>query len=179
MKKSLACLKDSMNDLSNTYTTALLAYVFTLAGDVETRAHLLEYLDKVAEKQGEGASCRNPSIPRHQKCSLRRVSVSVCVRLSGSFIYWTQKSTETSASLSVEISSYVLLAQISASPTSEELAYAFSIVRWLTEQQTYYGGFSSTQVVNSHRVYIKASVRSAQVVIAHDCNNVQSSVYCV
>uniref|UniRef100_A0A3P9CV66 Alpha-2-macroglobulin-like protein 1 n=1 Tax=Maylandia zebra TaxID=106582 RepID=A0A3P9CV66_9CICH len=114
VKKSLACLKDSMNDLSNTYTTALLAYVFTLAGDVETRAHLLEYLDKVAEKQG-------------------------------SFIYWTQKSTETSASLSVEISSYVLLAQISASPTSEELAYAFSIVRWLTEQQTYYGGFSSTQ----------------------------------
>uniref|UniRef100_A0A3P8QBB8 Alpha-2-macroglobulin bait region domain-containing protein n=1 Tax=Astatotilapia calliptera TaxID=8154 RepID=A0A3P8QBB8_ASTCA len=103
VKKSLACLKDSMNDLSNTYTTALLAYVFTLAGDVETRAHLLEYLDKVAEKQ------------------------------------------ETSASLSVEISSYVLLAQISASPTSEELAYAFSIVRWLTEQQTYYGGFSSTQ----------------------------------
>uniref|UniRef100_A0AAX7VM46 Alpha-2-macroglobulin domain-containing protein n=1 Tax=Astatotilapia calliptera TaxID=8154 RepID=A0AAX7VM46_ASTCA len=138
VKKSLACLKDSMNDLSNTYTTALLAYVFTLAGDVETRAHLLEYLDKVAEN----------------------------------FIYWTQKSTETSASLSVEISSYVLLAQISASPTSEELAYAFSIVRWLTEQQTYYGGFSSTQVVNSHRVYIKASVRSAQVVIAHDCNNV-------
>uniref|UniRef100_A0AAX7U1A9 Alpha-2-macroglobulin n=1 Tax=Astatotilapia calliptera TaxID=8154 RepID=A0AAX7U1A9_ASTCA len=115
VKKSLACLKDSMNDLSNTYTTALLAYVFTLAGDVETRAHLLEYLDKVAEKQGEGASCRNPSIP------------------------------QTSASLSVEISSYVLLAQISASPTSEELAYAFSIVRWLTEQQTYYGGFSSTQ----------------------------------
>ncbi|XP_005937451.1 alpha-2-macroglobulin-like protein 1 [Haplochromis burtoni] len=114
VKKSLACLKDSMNDLSNTYTTALLAYVFTLAGDVETRAHLLEYLDKVAVKQG-------------------------------SFIYWTQKSTETSASLSVEISSYVLLAQISASPTSEELAYAFSIVRWLTEQQNYYGGFSSTQ----------------------------------
>uniref|UniRef100_A0A3Q3CXW5 Alpha-2-macroglobulin bait region domain-containing protein n=1 Tax=Haplochromis burtoni TaxID=8153 RepID=A0A3Q3CXW5_HAPBU len=115
VKKSLACLKDSMNDLSNTYTTALLAYVFTLAGDVETRAHLLEYLDKVAVKQGEGASCRNPSIP------------------------------QTSASLSVEISSYVLLAQISASPTSEELAYAFSIVRWLTEQQNYYGGFSSTQ----------------------------------
>uniref|UniRef100_A0A3Q0RUC1 Alpha-2-macroglobulin bait region domain-containing protein n=1 Tax=Amphilophus citrinellus TaxID=61819 RepID=A0A3Q0RUC1_AMPCI len=103
VNKSLACLKEFTNDLSNTYTTALLAYVFTLAGDQVTRAHLLEHLDKVAIKQ------------------------------------------ETSTSLSVEISSYVLLAQISSSPTAEELGYASGIVRWLTDQQNYYGGFSSTQ----------------------------------
>uniref|UniRef100_A0A3Q0RUH5 Alpha-2-macroglobulin bait region domain-containing protein n=1 Tax=Amphilophus citrinellus TaxID=61819 RepID=A0A3Q0RUH5_AMPCI len=114
VNKSLACLKEFTNDLSNTYTTALLAYVFTLAGDQVTRAHLLEHLDKVAIKQG-------------------------------SFIYWSQKSVETSTSLSVEISSYVLLAQISSSPTAEELGYASGIVRWLTDQQNYYGGFSSTQ----------------------------------
>uniref|UniRef100_A0AAZ1XW31 Alpha-2-macroglobulin bait region domain-containing protein n=1 Tax=Oreochromis aureus TaxID=47969 RepID=A0AAZ1XW31_OREAU len=109
MNKSLACLKESLSDLSNTYTTALLAYVFTLAGDVETRAHLLQHLDTVAVREGELSF------------------------------------TETSASLSVEISSYVLLAKLSSSPTAEDLGYASGIIRWLTGQQNYYGGFSSTQ----------------------------------
>ncbi|XP_040901700.1 alpha-2-macroglobulin-like [Toxotes jaculatrix] len=114
VKKSLSCLKESISDLSNTYTTALLAYVFTLAGDSETRAHLLQHLDTVALKQG-------------------------------GFLQWSQTATETSASLSVEISSYVLLARLSASPTTEDLGYTTRIVRWLTSQQNYYGGFSSTQ----------------------------------
>uniref|UniRef100_A0A3B3XNS0 Alpha-macroglobulin receptor-binding domain-containing protein n=1 Tax=Poecilia mexicana TaxID=48701 RepID=A0A3B3XNS0_9TELE len=108
--QSLLCLKESINDFSNTYTTALLAYVFTLAGDMETRAHLLQHLDSVAIKDGE-----------------------------------SRFSAETSASLSVEISSYVLLAKLSASHTAEDLGYASGIVRWLTTQQNYYGGFSSTQ----------------------------------
>lgn len=42
--------------MDNTYTTALMAYVFTLAGDMETRALLLQHLDKVAEKKGESLS---------------------------------------------------------------------------------------------------------------------------
>uniref|UniRef100_A0A8C9XE17 Alpha-2-macroglobulin-like n=1 Tax=Sander lucioperca TaxID=283035 RepID=A0A8C9XE17_SANLU len=111
---SLSCLKKSISNLSNTYTTALLAYVFTLAGDMETRAHLLKHLDTVVLQEG-------------------------------GFLHWSQTATETSASLSVEISSYVLLAKLSASPTVEDLGYASRIVRWLTSQQNYYGGFSSTQ----------------------------------
>ncbi|KAF1393660.1 hypothetical protein PFLUV_G00018340 [Perca fluviatilis] len=114
VKQSLSCLEESISDLSNTYTTALLAYVFTLAGDMETRAHLLNHLDTVALQEG-------------------------------GFLHWSQTATETSASLSVEISSYVLLAKLSASPTGEDLGYASRIVRWLTSQQNYYGGFSSTQ----------------------------------
>ncbi|XP_032446213.1 alpha-2-macroglobulin-like isoform X1 [Xiphophorus hellerii] len=114
VKNSLLCLKESINDFSNTYTTALLAYVFTLAGDMETRAHLLQHLDSVAIKDG-------------------------------GFIHWSQTAAETSSSLSVEISSYVLLAKLSASHTAEDLGYASGIVRWLTTQQNYYGGFSSTQ----------------------------------
>uniref|UniRef100_A0A667YY28 Alpha-2-macroglobulin bait region domain-containing protein n=1 Tax=Myripristis murdjan TaxID=586833 RepID=A0A667YY28_9TELE len=114
---SLTCLKESFSSLSNTYTRALLAYVFTLAGDMKTRALLLEQLDKDAVRQG-------------------------------GFIFWTQKATETqtSDSLSVEISAYVLLAKLSASSTSrEELGSASGIVRWLASQQNSYGGFSSTQ----------------------------------
>uniref|UniRef100_A0A3Q2EBV8 Alpha-2-macroglobulin-P-like n=1 Tax=Cyprinodon variegatus TaxID=28743 RepID=A0A3Q2EBV8_CYPVA len=116
VKRSLSCLRESVNDFSNIYTTALLAYVFTLAGDMETRAHLLQHLDSVATKDG-------------------------------GFTHWSQTAAETSASLSVEISSYVLLAKLSASHTTEDLGYAAGIVRWLTTQQNYYGGFSSTQVL--------------------------------
>uniref|UniRef100_A0A8C7TLR7 Alpha-2-macroglobulin-like n=1 Tax=Oncorhynchus mykiss TaxID=8022 RepID=A0A8C7TLR7_ONCMY len=112
---SLSCLKNSTSDLSNTYTTALLAYTFTLAGDMETRAQLLQHLDTVA------------------------------IRERG-LLHWTQTSSETSASLAVEISSYVLLASLSASHLSTtDLGYASHIVRWLVRQQNAYGGFSSTQ----------------------------------
>lgn len=114
VNQSLSCLKESMGDLSNTYTTALMAYVFTLAKDSEQRLLLLNHLDKVAHKEG-------------------------------GFLYWSQTAVDTSASLSVEISSYVLLAKLSASPSAEDLGYASGIVRWLTKQQNYYGGFSSTQ----------------------------------
>ncbi|XP_038817302.1 alpha-2-macroglobulin-like isoform X1 [Salvelinus namaycush] len=112
---SLSCLRNSTSDLSNTYTTALLAYTFTLAGDMETRAQLLQHLDTIALQEG-------------------------------GLLHWTQTSSETSASLAVEISSYVLLASLSASFLSTtDLGYASRIVRWLVRQQNAYGGFSSTQ----------------------------------
>ncbi|XP_053177575.1 alpha-2-macroglobulin-like [Scomber japonicus] len=114
VNKSLSCLRESASELDNIYTTALLAYVFTLTRDMETRAQLLEQLDKVSLKDG-------------------------------GFLHWSQSTTESSTSLSVEISSYVLLAKLSASPTTEDLGYTSRIVRWLTGQQNHYGGFSSTQ----------------------------------
>ncbi|XP_077578127.1 alpha-2-macroglobulin-like [Stigmatopora nigra] len=112
--QGLSCLKPAVNDHSNIYTTALLAYVFTLAGDKETRANLLQHLDSI-KIQEDG------------------------------FTHWSQKSAGTSQSLSVEISSYVLLAKLGSSPTVEDFGYASGIVRWLTSQQNYYGGFASTQ----------------------------------
>ncbi|KAM9801271.1 alpha-2-macroglobulin-like [Neosynchiropus ocellatus] len=114
VNKSLRCLRKSSHDRSNTYTSALMAYVFSLAGDTETRDLLLQHLDKVAVREG-------------------------------GFLHWEQDATDKSSSLSVEISSYVLLAKLSSSPSAEDLGYSSSIVRWLTRQQNYYGGFSSTQ----------------------------------
>uniref|UniRef100_A0AAZ3SNF4 Alpha-2-macroglobulin-like n=1 Tax=Oncorhynchus tshawytscha TaxID=74940 RepID=A0AAZ3SNF4_ONCTS len=65
---------------------------------------------------------------------------------SGGLLHWSQSSSETSPSLEVEISSYVLLASLSASSRStSDLGYASRIVRWLVRQQNAYGGFSSTQ----------------------------------
>ncbi|XP_060902031.1 alpha-2-macroglobulin-like isoform X1 [Labrus mixtus] len=114
VQRSLSCLRESMGNLSNTYTTALLAYVFTLAGDMQTRTLLLKHLGTVAIQQG-------------------------------ALLHWSQDEEDTSTSLSVEISSYVLLALLSASPSAEDLRLSSSIVRWLTGQQNQYGGFSSTQ----------------------------------
>ncbi|XP_074542611.1 alpha-2-macroglobulin-like protein 1 [Halichoeres trimaculatus] len=114
VSNGLTCLRESLGDLSNTYATALMAYVFTLAGDMETRGRLLGHLDTVATR-------------------------------TGSYIHWSQTSTDTSSSLSVEISSYVLLAVLSAPTSAEQLAYSTSIAKWLTTQQNHRGGFSSTQ----------------------------------
>ncbi|CAN9511028.1 unnamed protein product [Ophioblennius macclurei] len=114
VQRALWCLKTSTKNLKNTYTTALMAYVFTLAKDLYIRDLLLQHLDTVAIREG-------------------------------GFLHWSQKGSETSVPLSVEISSYVLLAKLGASPTAEDLGYASGIVRWLTRQQNAFGGFSSTQ----------------------------------
>lgn len=57
MKKSLSCLKTSMNKdgFANIYTTTLMAYVFTLAGDMETRTFILNHLAKEAKTKGESS----------------------------------------------------------------------------------------------------------------------------
>lgn len=51
-------------------------------------------------------------------------------------------------SAEVEMTSYVLLAYLTAqpAPTPEELTTASHIVKWITKQQNSQGGFSSTQV---------------------------------
>uniref|UniRef100_A0A8C6PBP3 Alpha-macroglobulin-like TED domain-containing protein n=1 Tax=Nothobranchius furzeri TaxID=105023 RepID=A0A8C6PBP3_NOTFU len=53
VKKSLCCLRKSAEGISNTYTTALLAYVFTLAGDMDMRAKLFQQLDSLAMRKGD------------------------------------------------------------------------------------------------------------------------------
>lgn len=81
------------------------------------------------------------------KTKLVLILTCVCVCSSGGLLHWSQSSSETSPSLEVEISSYVLLASLSASSRStSDLGYASRIVRWLVRQQNAYGGFSSTQV---------------------------------
>ncbi|XP_053095648.1 alpha-2-macroglobulin-like isoform X2 [Pangasianodon hypophthalmus] len=115
VNKGLLCLKSSVGDLANTYTTALLAYTFSLAGEKDVREHLLQELKNVAIS-GDGR------------------------------LHWSQSASDDSEALSVEISSYVLLAVLTAGQLSTaDLGYANRIVSWLVKQQNPYGGFSSTQ----------------------------------
>ncbi|XP_016300781.1 alpha-2-macroglobulin-like [Sinocyclocheilus anshuiensis] len=113
--KGLSCLRSVTENVKNTYTTALLAYTFSLARDTDTRQQLFKKLEDVAISEG-------------------------------SHLHWSQSASDDSDSLAVEISSYVLLAALTAdSLTTADLGFANRIVSWLVKQQNAYGGFSSTQ----------------------------------
>ncbi|XP_048017408.1 pregnancy zone protein [Megalobrama amblycephala] len=116
VSKGLSCLRSVIKDVKNIYTTALLAYTFSLARDTDTRQQLFIKLGEVAIS-------------------------------NGSLLHWSQSaSADDSDSLAVEISSYALLAVLTAdSVTTADLGYANRIVSWLVKQQNAYGGFSSTQ----------------------------------
>ncbi|KAJ8368236.1 hypothetical protein SKAU_G00082640 [Synaphobranchus kaupii] len=117
VEKSLECLKAATGNMDHLYTTALLAYTFTLAGDAETRNALITHLHKVAITKGGS---------RYWKRA--------------------ETSEERPDSLEVEMTSYVLLALLSGPSLPDfGLSYASTIVSWLTKQQNSYGGFSSTQ----------------------------------
>uniref|UniRef100_A0AAQ6IIX1 Uncharacterized protein n=1 Tax=Anabas testudineus TaxID=64144 RepID=A0AAQ6IIX1_ANATE len=115
VQRCLGCLKEAVvGQLDNLYTTALMSYTFTLAGDQDMRSKLLTYL--------------------HQKSTGTR--------------HWKrdEASKKTLDSLEVEMTSYVLLALLSGPALTDfGLDYSSDIVRWLTQQQNPYGGFSSTQ----------------------------------
>ncbi|XP_054650365.1 alpha-2-macroglobulin isoform X2 [Dunckerocampus dactyliophorus] len=113
----LRCLKAASSQLDNLYTTALMSYTFTLAEDQEMRSKLLSYL--------------------HQRSNTDRGTR-----------HWERVGASKKGldSLEVEITSYVVLALLSGPVLPEfGLDYASGIVRWLTQQQNPYGGFSSTQ----------------------------------
>ncbi|XP_046891299.1 alpha-2-macroglobulin-like isoform X2 [Hypomesus transpacificus] len=114
----LACLKMAVAaPLENLYTTALLSYTFSLAGDQDTRSKLITHLHLKAKTTDR---------TRHWERA----------EASGKGL----------DSIEVEMTSYVLLALLSGPPMEGfGLDYSSSIVRWLAQQQNPYGGFSSTQ----------------------------------
>ncbi|XP_031439317.1 alpha-2-macroglobulin-like isoform X2 [Clupea harengus] len=114
-EKTLTFLKSSVSDLSNTYSTALLAYTFSLAGEEDLRSQLLKHLDSVATSDGNLLHWSHSS-------SERADSLAV----------------ETSSYVLLAVFSKTTL-------TAADLGYAARIVNWLVKQQNPYGGFSSTQ----------------------------------
>nr|XP_019569050.1 PREDICTED: alpha-2-macroglobulin-like isoform X1 [Rhinolophus sinicus] len=111
---------------SHVYTKALLAYAFALAGNQEKRSEVLQSLNEEAVKEDNSVHWTRPQKPKAPV----------------EHFYQTQ-----APSAEVEMTSYVLLAYLTAqpAPTSEELTAASRIVKWITKQQNSQGGFSSTQ----------------------------------
>ncbi|KAK1341413.1 hypothetical protein QTO34_017819 [Cnephaeus nilssonii] len=111
---------------SHVYTKALLAYAFALAGNQEKRNEVLQSLNEEAVKEDNSVHWTRPQKPKAPM----------------EHFYQPQ-----APSAEVEMTSYVLLAHLTAqpAPTSEELTSASHIVKWITKQQNSQGGFSSTQ----------------------------------
>lgn len=54
VQNCLNCLKEAVaGQLDNLYTSALLSYTFTLAGDEETRSKLVTYLHHKSDTHGK------------------------------------------------------------------------------------------------------------------------------
>ncbi|KAK5621424.1 hypothetical protein CRENBAI_006807 [Crenichthys baileyi] len=118
VQSGLKCLKDAVTrGFDNLYTTALMSYTFSLAGDQEMRSKLITILDQKAKKEG------------------------------GTIHWERVGSTDQGLdSVEVEMTSYVLLALFISPPIKDfSLDYTSGIVRWLAQQQNPFGGFSSTQ----------------------------------
>ncbi|XP_016124026.1 alpha-2-macroglobulin-like protein 1 [Sinocyclocheilus grahami] len=114
--KSLECLMEASRNIINTYVTALLSYIFTLAGDEQMRQNLLSNLDQQAKREGVGR------------------------------YWTLDNNAQPWGFVEVEMSAYVLLALLSGPTLPGfGLNYSAGIVHWLTKKQNAYGGFSSTQ----------------------------------
>ncbi|XP_037370273.2 pregnancy zone protein [Talpa occidentalis] len=133
VRNAIFCLESAWNTTkegshaSHSYTKALLAYAFALAGNQDSRRReLLNSLDKEAVKEDNSIHWERPQKPRAPMEPF----------------YQPQ-----APSAEVEMTSYVLLAYLTArpAPTSEELTTATNIAKWITKQQNSLGGFSSTQ----------------------------------
>uniref|UniRef100_A0A4W2FRI0 Alpha-2-macroglobulin like 1 n=1 Tax=Bos indicus x Bos taurus TaxID=30522 RepID=A0A4W2FRI0_BOBOX len=123
VSQGLQCVKSSVSSTTNLYTQALLAYTFSLAGNMNIRNILLEKLDQQAIVSGESTHWSQKPAPTSDTSP------------------WSQPE-----AVDVELTAYVLLTLLSKDDlTQKELGKATSIVAWLTKQQNAYGGFSSTQ----------------------------------
>ncbi|XP_055487408.1 LOW QUALITY PROTEIN: murinoglobulin-2-like [Leucoraja erinacea] len=123
---SLDCLRQALGTVNNTYTLALLAYAFTLAGDEPSRDSTLLRLDALAINEDGQTHWGKREGGESGEEELRH--------------WWRAPSAE------VETTAYVLLALLSPpniSPT--QLQRSSPIVRWLVRQRNSYGGFASTQ----------------------------------
>ncbi|XP_064415025.1 alpha-2-macroglobulin-like [Latimeria chalumnae] len=125
VKKSVSCLEKAMENVTNVYTLALMAYTFTLAGDKTTKEALLKKLDTLAIKKDGMMHWERTDKPKQEDTPF----------------FWCR-----APSAEVEMTAYVLLALMSKSEvTSADIGSALMIVKWITKQQNPYGGFSSTQ----------------------------------
>nr|XP_020143340.1 alpha-2-macroglobulin-like [Microcebus murinus] len=131
VRNAVSCLESAWKSAkegargSHVYTKALLAYAFALAGNQDKRAEVLKSLHEESVKKDESVHWERPEKPKPQERYFEPQAPSA----------------------EVEMTSYVLLAHLTAqpAPTSEDLASATRIVKWITKQQNSQGGFSSTQ----------------------------------
>uniref|UniRef100_A0A8U8BVX3 Uncharacterized protein n=1 Tax=Geospiza parvula TaxID=87175 RepID=A0A8U8BVX3_GEOPR len=127
VRNALFCLETAAKQKENhVYTKALLAYAFALAGNRDQRKALLDSLEKEAVRKDGSVHWQRPGKEPEADLPFHRYRAP---------------------SAEVEMTAYVLLAQLTSqpAPAQEELASASLIAKWISSQQNPNGGFSSTQ----------------------------------
>ncbi|KAM5140422.1 alpha-2-macroglobulin-like protein 1 [Mantella aurantiaca] len=119
VKDAVSCLSNVHVYVTNVYTLALLAYTYTLCGELELRKAVLEKLEKKAVRGDGQVHWKRDSTAKQDS-------------------FWYR-----APSAEVEMTAYVLLSLISG--PEPDMGKAAMIVNWLSKQQNPYGGFSSTQ----------------------------------
>ncbi|NXE96203.1 A2ML1 protein, partial [Menura novaehollandiae] len=119
LDNALHCLKNVSLDETSLYVKALMAYVFTLSKDMETRKQLLDMLEK--------------------ETVLFHIFLPPSAQLLAS-----HSSGEESSSM-IETVAYIILAHVSKPDLSLNEASVSKLVRWLSGQRNAFGGFASTQ----------------------------------
>ncbi|XP_069506667.1 alpha-2-macroglobulin-like protein 1 isoform X2 [Ambystoma mexicanum] len=140
VERAVNCLKESLVNVTNIYTKAMMAYAFGIAGETEARAKVMVDLEKEAVRSGG-------QIHWERKDRPKLVDVP----------YWYQAPSD-----EVELTAYALLAYLSGAEVSkEDIGTASQCVSWLSKQQNPYGGYSSTQdtvvALQSIALYSKAT----------------------
>ncbi|XP_071066353.1 ovostatin homolog 2-like [Dasypus novemcinctus] len=134
LRNGLFCLQEAyQSGVTNGYNHAILAYVFTIAGDEEKAESLLKILDQSATKTNNVIHWERAKKPKMEE--------------SSSFL-------PRAPSAEIEKTCYVLLAVIS--PKIPDLVYASKIVWWLAQQMNSHGGFSSTQVMDVGQILMSS-----------------------
>ncbi|XP_032998061.1 alpha-2-macroglobulin-like [Lacerta agilis] len=144
VRNGLFCLETATQAKEiNTYTKALLAFAFALAGKEDKKQEMLRLLDGEAVEEGGSLHWQRP----------RKQDVDA------DFPF---RRLPRAPSAEVETTGYVLLAYLTKqpAPSQEEMAKSARIVTWLVRQQNPTGGFSSTQdtVVALHALSLYAAL---------------------
>uniref|UniRef100_A0A8C6Z9V3 Alpha-macroglobulin receptor-binding domain-containing protein n=1 Tax=Nothoprocta perdicaria TaxID=30464 RepID=A0A8C6Z9V3_NOTPE len=126
VQNGMNCLETAFNKgVYDTYTQALLAYTYGLAGKEKRKQFFFEKLNKTATRVGGSVHWERENKPPAEHFPA---------------FYSRAPSAE------IEMTSYVLMALLNKNKlTPEELSYTSRIVHWLVKQQNPYGGFSSSQ----------------------------------
>ncbi|CAH7422789.1 ovostatin homolog [Phodopus roborovskii] len=123
LRSGLYCLEEAYsNGVTNSYTQAILAYVFALAGKEQQVKSLLSVLDQSATKINNMIYWE-----KEEKHKAEGSPSFIPSALSGA----------------TEKTCYVLMAVISQ--VTQDLDYASKMVQWLAQQMSSHGGFSAAQ----------------------------------
>ncbi|XP_057303118.1 alpha-1-macroglobulin-like [Hydractinia symbiolongicarpus] len=121
IQSALGCITNGLDKISDPYTTALLSYTLSLAGNTK-RFDMLNKLDSMSSQADGMLHWEATSVKDHRS----------------SFCYQAP-------SKDIEMTAYSLMAYIGGRSPFKSRIEHLKIVKWLVKQRNSFGGFASTQ----------------------------------